>query len=266
VAQPVRPLPRRATTRVIRPLVVIALATTTLIGCSNTAKSATTRPRAATTTPPTTTTTPPTTTTAPLPAGESYVATTKGDIPSFATPSLAPTGSVPATWYGGVSALPVIARQPGWDEVRLATRPNESVAWVRAKDVALSTTSYHIVINLTTRQLLLFHLNQPMLTAPAGVGTATDPTPTGQFFLTLYAAAPSSGYGPFVVVTSAHSDAITDWEQSGDAIIAIHGPLGEDAQIGTTGANISHGCIRLHDSDLTLLADIPPGTPIAITA
>jgi lipoprotein-anchoring transpeptidase ErfK/SrfK len=69
-----------------------------------------------------------------------------------------------------------------------------------------------------------------------------------------------------VLVTSAHSDSITDWSDSGDAIIAIHGPITsyDDALIGTTGAAISHGCIRLHDADLAKLAIIPPGTPIDI--
>ncbi len=79
---------------------------------------------------------------------------------------------------------------------------------------------------------------------------------------------PDPGYGPFVLATSNHSDTITDWEDSGDAIIAIHGPITSDAdqQIGTTGAAISHGCIRLHDADLALLAGIPAGTPINVVA
>jgi lipoprotein-anchoring transpeptidase ErfK/SrfK len=80
------------------------------------------------------------------------------------------------------------------------------------------------------------------------------------------AVAPNASYGPFVMITSDHSDAIADWEGSGDAIIAIHGPVGSDAQIGTTGAAISHGCIRLHDSDLAQLRDVPAGSPIDIVA
>ena len=51
---------------------------------------------------------------------------------------------------------------------------------------------------------------------------------------------------------------------TGDAVIGIHGPLGEDSQIGTAGARISHGCIRLHDKDLLRLRQVPPGTPIDI--
>ena len=77
---------------------------------------------------------------------------------------------------------------------------------------------------------------------------------------------PGPGYGPFVLVTSDHSDTITDWENSGDAIIGIHGPITshDDSLIGTTGAAISHGCIRLHDADLAQLSVIPAGTPIDI--
>jgi hypothetical protein len=164
-----------------------------------------------------------------------------------------------------VSALPVIAQQPGWVQVRLATRPNESVAWVRRTDVDLSQTPYRIVINLTSRHLELLRQNQPVLDAPAGIGSAADPTPTGHYFVALFEKAPNSGYGPFVMVTSAHSNTITDWEQSGDAVVAIHGPLGADTAIGTTGAAVSHGCVRLHLADQVQLRQVPAGTPITIT-
>jgi lipoprotein-anchoring transpeptidase ErfK/SrfK len=103
------------------------------------------------------------------------------------------------------------------------------------------------------------------MSAPAGVGTAQDPTPTGNFFVALYASPPSAAWGPFVMVTSGHSNAISDYEESGDAIVAIHGPLGADAAIGTSGARVSHGCVRLHDSDLVRLRSVPVGTPVQIS-
>jgi hypothetical protein len=52
-----------------------------------------------------------------------------------------------------VSALPVIGQQPGWIEVRLATRPNQSTAWVPRADVTITDTPYRIVINLTSKHL-----------------------------------------------------------------------------------------------------------------
>jgi hypothetical protein len=99
---------------------------------------------------------------------------------------------------------------------------------------------------------------------PAGIGAPDDPTPTGFYFMPMQYPSPGPGYGPFVLVTSDHSDTITDWENSGDAVIGIHGPLGEDDAIGTTGARISHGCIRLHDTALRKLSRVPAGTPVDI--
>ena len=159
-----------------------------------------------------------------------------------------------------------MATRPGWVEVRLAQRPNGSTTWLPARDVTLSSTRYLITIDLATMRLALYSDNRQVFSAPAGVGTASDPTPTGNYFVvfTEPPPQPNSGYGPFILVTSAHSQAISDWEGSGDAVIGIHGPLGDDSLIGTTGARISHGCIRLHVSALLKLRDVPPGTPIDI--
>jgi hypothetical protein len=158
----------------------------------------------------------------------------------------------------------VVAQQPGWFEVRLATRPNGSTGWVRQADVTVTTTPYWISVDLAARHLTLFQLHQQILSAPAGVGTADDPTPTGQYFVAFLEASPSPGYGPFILVTSAHSTAIANWEGSGDAVIGIHGPLGADSVIGTTGAYLSHGCIRIPIPDLVQLRDVPAGSPISI--
>jgi lipoprotein-anchoring transpeptidase ErfK/SrfK len=76
------------------------------------------------------------------------------------------------------------------------------------------------------------------------------------------------GYGPIVLDTSGHSEAIRSWQGMGDAITAIHGPISasSDAQIGTTGARISNGCIRMHEVDQLKLDVIPLGTPVDIVA
>ena len=198
--------------------------------------------------------------------GWSLIATTKGAIPGYASPGGPQDGTIPASWYGEVSALAVIAERPGWLEVRLATRPNGSTAWVRQADVVVTSTPYWISVDLTTRHLMLFRLKHQVLSAPAGVGTAQDPTPRGQYFVTFFEASPSSGYGPFIIVTSAHSTSIANWEGSGDAVIGIHGPLGANSLIGTTGAYLSHGCIRIPIADLVDLRDVPAGAPVSICA
>ena len=68
--------------------------------------------------------------------------------------------------------------------------------------------------------------------------------------MAFFEASPNPGYGPFILVTSAHSQTIANWDGSGDAVIGIHGPLGANSLIGTTGAYLSHGCIRLPIPDL----------------
>jgi hypothetical protein len=200
------------------------------------------------------------------PAGWSLIATTKGTIPRFAAPGGREDGTVPGRWYGSLSSLPVIGQRPGWFRIRLVTRPNGSTAWVRAADVTITDTPYRIVVNLAAEHLRLYRLGKQIMDAPAGVGTRQDPTPTGQYFVAMLAESPSAGYGPFILVTSAHSEAISDWEDSGDAVIGIHGPLGEGGLIGTSGAALSHGCIRLQLPDLARLRPVPVGTPITITA
>jgi lipoprotein-anchoring transpeptidase ErfK/SrfK len=200
--------------------------------------------------------------------GSTVLATTDGAVPGSPEPGAPSNTVVPATWYGYPSVLPVIGSASGWVEVRLAQRPNGSTTWVPVSDVTLSSTSYQLVLNLSTEHLAVYDHGAEILDFPAGIGAPGDPTVTGNYFIAMRVPPPDAGYGPFVLVTSAHSDSIADWEGSGDAIIAIHGPItaADDALIGTTGAAISHGCIRLHDADLAQLDVIPAGTPLEIVS
>lgn len=203
----------------------------------------------------------------PYTPGGTELARLRSDAPEHAAPGAPARGVAPATWYGRPSVLPVIGTRPGWVQVRLAQRPNGSTTWLEDRYVTVGSTPYRIVVDLTTTHLELYRLNQLVLTSPAGVGAPDDPTPTGSFFVAFHQPPPdpNPGYGPFILVTSAHSRAIDDWAGSGDAVIGIHGPLGEAARIGTTGARISHGCVRLPTATLTRLANIPAGTPVTIT-
>jgi lipoprotein-anchoring transpeptidase ErfK/SrfK len=212
--------------------------------------------------------------TAPKPArpagdassGVTVLAALRGPTGRYASPDGSRIGSVPGSWYGARSVLPVIASRPGWLEVLLAQRPNGSTGWIPAGNVQLLSTPYRIVVDLATTQLRLYFRNRELFSVPAGVGTTDDPTPPGHYFVAFFEAPPSAGYGAFVMVTSDHSEAISDWEGSGDAVIGIHGPLGEAALIAATGARISHGCIRLQNDDLLRLRVVPVGTPIDIVS
>jgi hypothetical protein len=203
-------------------------------------------------------------TTIPVQSGWTLIATLRTEVPRYARAGGRPDGTVAATWYGRPSALPVIGQEPGWVRVRLVTRPNGSTAWLRSAGLSFSRTSFRLVVNLTTRHLQMLSAGRVVLNAPAGIGTGTDPTPAGDFFIAFYEQSLGAGYGPFILVTSAHSDTIANWEGSGDAVVGIHGPLGAD--IGANGVAVSRGCIRLPIRNLVRLAGLPAGTPITINA
>lgn len=201
-----------------------------------------------------------------VPEDATLVANFASDAPRFTRPGGAEVGVVPAAWHGRPSVLPVIDQEPGWVQVRMAERPNGSTAWVRRRDVVLATSPFRIVIDVATTHLRLYEFGREILDAPIGIGTEDAPTTLGNFFVTFLQEPPdtTSGWGPFVIVTSSHSETISDFQSSGDAIAAIHGPLGADDKIGETGAAVSHGCIRMHLDDLAVLRQVPVGTPIDV--
>lgn len=203
-----------------------------------------------------------------LPRGYTLLAELTHAVSGYRSPGGKKVVDVPERWHGERLVLPVLAVSKGYDDVRLPGRPNGSTTWVKASAVTAGVTPYAIVINLTTTHLQLYDKGKIVMSAPVGVGTRKDPTPTGNFFVAFYAAPPkpNPGYGPFIMVTSAHSNSITDWEDSGDAMVAIHGPLGEAKVIGTKGAHISHGCIRVPAPYQVKLSVVPIGTPIFIVA
>lgn len=192
------------------------------------------------------------------------VATPVGTVQGYASPGGTPTVQVPRTLFGATLSLPVIGYQAGYSEVRLPTRPDGSTAWVKNSSLTFGETPWAIVVHLATTHLTLYRSGKVVATMPVGVGTAVDPTPSGDYFLVLDERPLGPGYGPFIMVTSAHSHAIRNWAGSGDAWVAIHGPLGAGPEIGTTGARVSHGCIRLHTADVSRFRDVLPGSPISI--
>jgi L,D-transpeptidase catalytic domain len=178
----------------------------------------------------------------------------------------APSTIVVPNWAGAPSSLPVLASLPGWLEVSVLTPPAAAtpIAWIPSVHVSLTRTPYQVVVDLSRTRVLVFHHAKLVLCVPVGVGTPQTPTPTGRSFVSLFARAPSPAYGPFVMVTSARANTITDWEQSGHSVITIEGPLDSGAAIGATGAQVTTGSIRMLDSDLAQLRGVPTGSPIDV--
>jgi L,D-transpeptidase catalytic domain len=85
------------------------------------------------------------------------------------------------TWEG----LPVVGlvtqRQGDWIEMQISRRPNEATAWVKASEVSLRTTPYHIKISSSGHRLTAYNGSEVVLDVPVAVGTGGTPTPTGTF-------------------------------------------------------------------------------------
>jgi lipoprotein-anchoring transpeptidase ErfK/SrfK len=94
------------------------------------------------------------------------------------------------------------------------------------------------------------------------VGSNTNPTPVGLFFVTdaLETGNPRGAWGPFAFGLSAHSDSITEFN-GGDGIIGIHGT----SKPNSIGKAVSLGCVRVPNEVMLQLAELVQlGVPVLI--
>lgn len=183
--------------------------------------------------------------------------------------------SAPVVWVQGRrpitgerTVLPVIGHRSGagirWLHVRLPGRPNGRSGWIRQRGTVASTTSWHLVVELSTRRLIAYRNGRPVRIFKAVVGKPTTPTPQGEFFIEESVLMQPADVGaPFAFALSARSDVLQEFD-GGPGQIALHGL----ANIGgVPGTAVSHGCVRL-DSDTMrwLAARIDPGIPVTISS
>jgi len=148
-----------------------------------------------------------------------------------------------------------------WVRVRLPILPNNTTGWVpRSALGGYVAVRTHLVVDLDEFEATLYRDGRPIFSADVGVGEAAWPTPTGRFYirnkLTRYA---SPEYGPLAFGTSARSSVLTDWPAGG--FVGIHGTNRPELLPG----RVSHGCIRMRNSDILRLATLMPvGTPLTI--
>ena len=166
---------------------------------------------------------------------------------------------------GTTTLVPVLRRAERhgtlWLEVGLPVLPNGITGWVpRQATGGYGFVSTRLEISRSALRAVLYRGPKPLFSAPIGIGQTKWPTPTGRFIirnkLTKYA---SATYGPVAFGTSARSAVLTDWPAGG--FIGIHGTN----QPNLIPGRISHGCIRLRNTDILELARLMPvGTPIII--
>lgn len=146
-----------------------------------------------------------------------------------------------------------------WIELRVPGRPNGRIGWVvrSALDV-FNHTNMEVVVNRAVRQLTLYRSGQAIFRAPVGVGKPSTPTPAGHFWITESFPSSNPFYGPYAFGTSDYST-LSEWV--GGGIVGLHG-TNEPALV---PGDPSHGCIRLHNSDVLRLSRmLSIGTPLLV--
>lgn len=162
---------------------------------------------------------------------------------------------------GSIVTMLVAGGRPGWLEVYLPGRPNGALGWVHRSSVTVSADPYFVIVDLTTRRILVTNHGRVVVSQPVGVGQAVSPTPDGLYYVTdAVKEDPLGPYGPYALGLSAHSDVYTSFD-GGNGQVALHGtndPIG-------IGRYVSHGCIRMSNQAITYLArHLPLGTPVLI--
>jgi lipoprotein-anchoring transpeptidase ErfK/SrfK len=151
-----------------------------------------------------------------------------------------------------------------WLRVRLPILPNGSTGWVPEASLSdLQPVRTWLRIDTRRFRATLVRAGRVVFRARVGVGRERWPTPVGEFYirhrLTGYGRA-GSFYGPVAFGTSARSDTLTDWP--GGGIVGVHGT----SQPELIPGRISHGCVRLRNTDILRLNRLMPvGTPLTIT-
>ncbi len=162
-----------------------------------------------------------------------------------------------SAWFDGVrqsrtQPLQQTLRKPGSPTTRTPASQHHDDAefklWI-SDDFSLSVTD---------REETIFE-------TAVGVGRGGAPTPAAATTpLSSYAPPPSSGtaYGPYAYGLSGYSDTFTNF-LGGPGQLGIHGTNNP----WTLGTNVSAGCVRLHNDDITYLVEtlqLPLGVPVDI--
>jgi len=146
-----------------------------------------------------------------------------------------------------------------WIQLRIPGRPNGRIGWVprRALDV-FNHADMQVVVDRSARTLTVYRADKAIFTAPVGVGKPGTPTPPGHFWITEAFPTSDPFYGPYAFGTSDYST-LSEWP--GGGIVGLHG-TNEPALV---PGDPSHGCIRLHNSDILRLKSLLSiGTPLLV--
>ena len=150
-----------------------------------------------------------------------------------------------------------------WLRIQLPIWPNGQAGWVAASDVRLAEADERVVVDLSERRLVRLREGEPVARVDVAIGSAVTPTPPGRYFVwaKVDTDRPSGPYGSFILGLSGFSESIEPWKEwPGQPRLAIHGT--DDPA--DAGHAVSKGCVRVLNSLLRSLRDVPMGTPVDI--
>lgn len=164
-----------------------------------------------------------------------------------------------------VLALDAVRAENGratWYRISVPGRPNGRTGWVRAASLGLHPVKKRVVIYRGARKFEFWDGTRLVRTGKVAVGAPGAETPLGLFYVTdKFSPAIDPDWailGAYAFETSAYSK-LTDWP--GGGIVGVHGTPWPQL----LGQAVSHGCIRLHNDDISFLRNrVPLGTPVKI--
>ena len=152
-------------------------------------------------------------------------------------------------------------RGRNWVRVRLPILPNNSTGWVQREDLgAMHAVDTHLVVDRRALTATLHRRGQTIFQTRVGIGQRRWPTPAGEFYIrNKLRGFDNPAYGPIAFGTSGRSPVLTDWP--GGGFIGIHGTNQPELLPG----RVSHGCIRIENNAIRVLARLlPVGTPLTV--
>jgi lipoprotein-anchoring transpeptidase ErfK/SrfK len=146
-----------------------------------------------------------------------------------------------------------------WVMLRVPGRPNGRTGWVPRGDLNdYQHVHTELVVNRAAHEVTVYRRGRAVFHAPVGVGKPSTPTPTGHFWITEAFPSHDPFYGPYLLGTSDYS-VLSEWP--GGGIVGMHGTNEPNLVPGDP----SHGCIRLHNSDILRVKSLVSiGTPLLI--
>jgi len=154
-----------------------------------------------------------------------------------------------------------VTRGQTWLQIRIPGRPNGRTGWTLADDLGdLEVVRTQLVVDRKALRATLTKDGKTIWTSRIGVGKTATPTPSGHFYVRelLRNLGGKGLYGPWAFGTSAYSR-LSDWPRGG--VVGIHGT--DQPQL--IPGRPSHGCIRIPNAKIRLLARLMPiGTPVLI--